>query len=80
MVKLKVKQFIQKKDMEDIKQYIYVLDYSDCTICEIAITEELKDIELEDILEKFGCNVNTCSFMIADCKIDSIIELNEENK
>lgn len=76
MVKLKVKQFIQKKDMENIKQYIYVLDYSDCTICEIGITEELKGIELEDILEQFGCNINTCSFMIADRKIYSIMELN----
>lgn len=76
MVKLKVKQFIQKKDMENIKQYIYVLDYSDCTICEIGIAEELKDIEPEDILKQFGCNVNTCSFMIADRKIDSIMELN----
>ena len=61
--------------MENIKEYIYVLDYSDCTICEIVLDKD-DDTNIEDVLEKYGCNVNTCSWMISDNKIESIIELN----
>ena len=61
--------------MENIKEYIYVLDYSDCTICEIVLDKD-DDTDIEDVLEKYGCNVNTCSWMISDNKIESITELN----
>ena len=61
--------------MENIKEYIYVLDYSDCTICEIVLDKD-DDTDIEDVLEKYGCNVNTCSWMISDNRIESIIELN----
>ena len=61
--------------MENIKEYIYVLDYSDCTICEIVLDKD-DDTDIEDVLEKYGCNVNTCSWMISDNKIENIIELN----
>lgn len=61
--------------MENIKEYIYVLDYSDCTICEIVLDKD-DDTDIEDVLEKYGCKVNTCSWMISDNKIESIIELN----
>ena len=61
--------------MENIKEYIYVLDYSDCTICEIVLDKD-DDTDIEDVLEKYGCNVNTCSWMISDNRIESIIALN----
>ena len=61
--------------MEDIKEYIYVLDYSDCAIYEI-VRDKDDDTDIEDVLKKYGCNVNTCSFMISDHKIESITELN----
>ena len=61
--------------MENTKEYIYVLDYSDCTICEIVLDKD-DDIDIEDVLKKYGCNVNTCSWMISDNRIESIIELN----
>ena len=61
--------------MENIKEYIYVLDYSDCTICEIVLDKD-DDTDIEDVLENYGCKVNTCSWMISDNKIESIIELN----
>lgn len=61
--------------MENIKEYIYVLDYSDCTICEIVLDKD-DDTDIEDVLEKYGCNVNTCSWMISDNRIESIIVLN----
>lgn len=61
--------------MENTKEYIYVLDYSDCTICEIVLDKD-DDTDIEDVLEKYGCNVNTCSWMISDNRIESIIALN----
>ena len=61
--------------MENIKEYIYVLDYSGCAIYEI-VQDMDDDTDIEDVLEKYGCNVNTCSWMISDNRIESIIELN----
>ena len=63
--------------MENTKEYIYVLDYSDCTICEIVLDKD-DDTDIEDVLEKYGCNVNTCSWMISDNKTESITELNND--
>lgn len=56
------------------KEYIYILDYSDSTICEIV-----KDVdderEVENVLKEHGCNINTCSWMITDNKINEITTL-----
>ena len=57
------------------KEYIYVLDYSDCTICEIVRDVDDKR-EIEDVLKEYGCNINTCSWMIAYHKINEITTLN----
>lgn len=62
--------------MENIKEYIYVLDYSDCAIYEIV--RDTDDTDIEDVLEKYGCKVNDCSWMISDHKIESITELNND--
>ena len=59
----------------DNKEYIYVLDYSDGTICEI-VTDANDERKVEDVLEEYGCNINTCSWMISDHKINEIIPLN----
>ena len=61
----------------DNKEYIYVLDYSDCTICEIIKNAD-DEREIEDVLEENGCNVNTCSWMISNHKINKITTLNIE--
>lgn len=63
--------------MENIKEYIYVLDYSDCAIYEI-VRDTDDDTDIEDVLKKYGFNVNTCSWMIIDHKIESITELNND--
>ena len=55
--------------------YIYVLDYSDATICEIHISDGERQMEIEDIIEKHGYNINTSSWMTTKDKIDSIIEI-----
>lgn len=56
------------------KEYIYILDYSDCTICEIVRDIDDKQ-KVEDVLKEHGCNINTCSWMITDHKINEIITL-----
>ena len=57
------------------KEYIYILDYFDCTICEIVRDVDDKR-EIEDVLKEYGCNINTCSWMITDRKINEITTLN----
>ena len=59
----------------DNKEYIYVLDYSDGTICEI-VRDANDEREVEDVLEEHGCNINTCSWMISDHEITEITTLN----
>lgn len=59
----------------DNKEYIYILDYSDSTICEIVRDTDDKR-EIEDVLKEYGCNINTCSWMITDNKINEITTLN----
>lgn len=55
--------------------YIYVLDYSDATICEIHLNNEEKQMEIEDIIEKHGCNINTSSWMTTTDKINGLIKI-----
>lgn len=75
MVELKLLQYIQKKVMKEVKEYLYVLDYSDSTICEIQLDEEDENLETEDILNRRNLDMDECSFMWTTNKIDTIIEL-----
>lgn len=59
----------------DNKEYIYILDYSNCTIYEI-VRDVDDEQEIEDVLEEHGCNINTCSWMISDHEITEITTLN----
>lgn len=63
--------------MEDFN-YLYILDYSDATICEIILTKEDKEMELCDVVEKYGCNVNTCNWMTTKNRILGITTLNND--
>lgn len=58
--------------------YLYILDYSDCTICEIDVSNE-EDDDVERILKKYGCNIDTCAYMYSQNKINTITELTELN-
>ena len=58
------------------REWIYVLDYSDCSICEIVLDRD-DERDVEDVLKEYGCNINTCSWMITDRKIESITKLNK---
>lgn len=51
--------------------YLYIMDYSDCSICEIDITNE-EDDDLERILKQYGLNFDTCAYMYSQTKINNI--------
>ena len=58
--------------------YIYVLDYSDCTICKIRLTKEeaiAADLDIEEVLKSHGVAVNCASWMRTNIDITEIIEI-----
>lgn len=62
-------------DSDVLPAYIYVLDYSDATICKIELTEEEKHMDAQDVIEKHGCDTSTCSWMCTDKDIVVIINI-----
>lgn len=68
--------FILKKDMENIKEYLYVMDFSDASISEIEITKEDKYLEPCDLLDKYGFNDDECFFMFTTKRITEINKIN----
>lgn len=68
--------FILKKDMENIKEYLYVMDFSDASISEIEITKKDKDLETCDLLDKYGFNDDECFFMFTTKRITEINKIN----
>lgn len=62
--------------MEDIKEYCYVMDFSDASLSEIEITEENKDLESSDLLDKYGFNYDECFFMFTTKRITNINKIN----
>lgn len=62
--------------MEDVKEYCYVMDFSDASLSEIEITEEDKDLESSDLLNKYGFNDDECFFMFTTKRITNINKIN----
>lgn len=66
--------------MEDIKEYCYIMDYSDGTICEIKITPEDNDkngeTDVDKLFAKHGLKPSNCSWMFTTIRVEGIIELN----
>lgn len=65
-------------DINDFN-YVYILDLSDSTICEIILTNDNRNMEIEDLLEHYGCDSNTCSFMYTVNRIYGISTLDDGN-
>lgn len=57
--------------------YLYILDYSDSTISKIILKEEDKNLETEDIFNKYGFNIDNCYFMFSSIDIEKIIVYND---
>ena len=64
--------------MENIDGYIYIMDYSDCTICEIVLHKDYDD-DIERLLKEYGLNIDTCSYMYSQNKINNIQTLEKIN-
>lgn len=60
----------------EIKEYCYVMDFSDCSLSEIEITEEDEDLESSDLLNKYGFNEDECFFMFTTNRITDITKIN----
>lgn len=61
--------------MENTNQeYLYVMDFSDCTISEIKLTEEYDEVDLFDLLDKYGFDADTCEWMFTTEKITEIVK------
>ena len=50
--------------------YLYVLEYSYPGLYEIELSEEDTELTSEDILEKHGFNIDNCSFMCTEYKLE----------
>ena len=65
--------------MEDGKlEYIYLLNYRDQTICEISIKSN-NDDSLENILKKYGLDIEEVNVMFTTKKINKINKLTKIN-
>lgn len=62
--------------MANIKEYLYVMNFSDASISEIEITKEDKDLESCDLLDKYGFNNDECFFMFTTKRITNINKIN----
>lgn len=56
--------------------YIYILDYSDCNICEIECDEKDEELDdLEESLKRRNLKLDNCAYMYSEEKIEDIIHL-----
>lgn len=67
---------MDKSERKDCQEFIYILDYSDKTICKIVLDDEdLENENTEAILAKYGVHASSAAWMFSDEDTDSIIEL-----
>lgn len=56
-------------------KYCYILDYATGMIYQIELTDKDKKLESEQLLESYGFNIDECSWMFIDTKIETIVEV-----
>ncbi len=72
--------YLLKKDMEDtnIKEYCYILNYSNGDIWEIKLYfkdyDENNELDIEKVLYEHGFNIDECSWMLSSTKLYIIEE------
>ena len=54
--------------MEDkkVNEWIYILNYATAELYGHKLTEEEQELEIDDFLEKYGLNVDECSWMFTN--------------
>ena len=60
-----------------MKEYLYVMDYSDCTISRIDITDE-EDDDVERVLKDYGFALDSCAYMYSKELITKITNVTEK--
>lgn len=58
------------EDIKDYKEYVYILNFRDNTICEIGITEDDVNLDSEELLSKYGFDIDNCNFMYSNYKLN----------
>lgn len=61
--------------MEDTKEWLYALDMSDNTICEIELDEKDNSLDTEDIFRRRNMNIENCMFMYSTERITKITHM-----
>ena len=57
--------------------FVYILDYEVGLIFEIELTETDKQLEAEELLDKYGFRSSDCFWMFTENEIDNIIKVDE---
>lgn len=68
------KLIVKLKDITDMGEFMYILDYSNCAIWEIELTEDDQNLETEELLDKYDVKMDNCSWLFSQQKL-SIIQL-----
>ena len=67
---------MDKNERKVCQEFLYVLDYSDKTICKIVLDDEdLENEDTEAILAKYGIRASDTAWMFSEFNIDIIREL-----
>lgn len=67
---------MDKNERKDCQEFLYILDYSDLTVCKIILDDEdLENEDTEAILAKYGVRASNAAWMFSDEDTDIIIEL-----
>lgn len=66
------------EDIKDYDEYVYILDFSNNTICEIGITGDDVNLDSETLFNKYGFDINNCNFMYSNYKLN-LENVNKEN-
>ena len=67
---------MDKNERKDYQEFLYILDYSDKTICKIILDDEdLENEDTESILAKYGIHASNSAWMFSDVDTDIIRKL-----
>ena len=67
------------EDIKDYTEYVYILDFSNNVICEIVVTGDDINLNSEELLDKYGFDIENCNFMYSDYKLN-LENVNKENE
>lgn len=63
-----------------MKEYIYILSYGNGKVYRIDLDEEDEDETTEDILDKYGFNIDEVEYMYSNVVTDCIIKAKRKDE